>query len=97
MPRQLTVDDWQKSDVLDTGNVTAVGWRPQRIAATEPFCLNCKKVATPVLVRGRWDAEGGHTAIPFEPVFVRMSCGCEFGTKALALPTPDLTCGEGSE
>lgn len=49
-------------------------------------CPECKKPSWVSSVRGRWDAEAGYTARPFDPVWVRLGCGCAFGDESLAEP-----------
>ena len=51
-----------------------------------PCCPTCGKPSQSDRVRGRWDPENQRTAIPFDPVWVRMSCGCTFGDSTLAEP-----------
>lgn len=50
-------------------------------------CPRCNQPASPTHIKGRWDHDHGHTARPFDPVWVRLSCGCEAGDAALAHPT----------
>lgn len=84
--KEFIVRDWDRLDMLDVGGVRAFGMRPQRIAAAEPYCLNCGANAWPIRCLGRWDADRKATAIPFDAVFVEMSCGCSFGDEALSQP-----------
>lgn len=77
--RTFTVKDWTRGDLLRTGSVAAVNMRPQQIAAAEPYCLKCGDHAWPARVLGRWDSARKATALPFDPVWVVMSCGCTFG------------------
>ena len=49
-------------------------------------CPKCRRVASVAAVKGRWDAEAGCTARPFDAVWVRLSCGCEAGDRSLAEP-----------
>lgn len=54
-------------------------------------CPKCRRVASVAAVKGRWDAEAGCTARPFDAVWVRLSCGCEAGDRSLA--EPPVECG----
>lgn len=85
--REFTVRDWDRRDLLDVGTLAAFGMRPQKISAAEPYCLKCGEVAWPSRTLGRWDAERKATAIPFDVVYVEMSCGCAFGDELAANPT----------
>jgi hypothetical protein len=87
--RRFIVEDWQYRDLLDTGDINAVGLRPQRIAAAEPYCKRCNRKAWPTRTLGRWDWTRRATAIPLDIVFVEMSCGCTFGDEQLARPAAD--------
>lgn len=62
-----------------------------------PTCPTCGKPTQTDRVRGRWDAEKGHTAQPFEPVWVRLSCGCTFGdsTRADVVLPPGMDRADG--
>ena len=84
--REFRVVDYVRSDMLDTGSIRAFDMRPQKITAAEPYCLKCAKRAWPTRVQGRWDSERQATAIPFDPVYVEMSCGCTFGDKSRTRP-----------
>lgn len=55
--------------------------------ASARLCPLCGNPSKPVEFVGRWYVEGGHTDIPFDPVWVRLSCGCEAGDKSLGMPT----------
>lgn len=50
-------------------------------------CPRCGDASWPSSISGRWDAEHGHTARPFDAVWVKLTCGCEFGDADLAKPT----------
>lgn len=86
MSEEFTVTHWTPSDLLETGPVECVGFRPQKINAEEPYCRRCGRTSRPMHVMGRWDFERNATALPFDPVWVRMTCGCEFGDMAFAEP-----------
>ena len=87
MPETWTVTHWQRGEFLNTGTVGAFDMRPQKLkGAAEPYCTRCGENAWPLRVSGRWDEANGYTARPFDPVYVRMSCGCEFGDDSLAYP-----------
>ena len=55
------------------------------------ICPRCGGASWVSDVKGRWDVEGGHTARPFDPVWVRLGCGCEFGDESLAEPPDSAT------
>lgn len=78
--------NWSYTDLLNTGTLNAVELRPQHITVMKPHCTTCDTIAEPVRVAGRWDRDRGATAIPFDPVWVRMSCGCDHGDLAASHP-----------
>lgn len=49
-------------------------------------CPTCGNAADIAAVSGRWDGEKGYTARPFDPVWVRLTCGCKFGDASLSTP-----------
>jgi hypothetical protein len=50
-------------------------------------CPECGEPSFPSAIAGRWDAGAGHTARPFDAVWVRLACGCEFGDYEASRPT----------
>lgn len=51
------------------------------------ICPRCASTTLVGATKGRWDAERRATALPYEPVWVRLGCGCEFGDESLARPS----------
>lgn len=93
--RTITVHDPEPSDLPFTGSLEAVGLRPSRsVFPRETYCRACDKSdAFVARIIGRWDANRGATALPFDPVAVFMTCGCVIGDPSLAEPTRVLPPG----
>lgn len=49
-------------------------------------CPHTGKPTQVMLTRGRWDEERQATALPYEPVWVKLACGCAFGDASKAAP-----------
>lgn len=86
---------WQGQSIRVEHLVAPGGWFTQRGRHLPACACRCSEVQTcpecgepswPGSIKGRWDAEAGHTARPFDAVWVRLGCGCEFGDAALAAP-----------
>lgn len=86
---------WQGQSIRVEHLVAAGGWltRPGKHIAScacrcddIQTCPECGQPSWPQSISGRWDAEAGHTARPFDAVWVRLACGCEFGDQSLSRP-----------
>lgn len=87
---------WQGQSIRVEHLVAPGGWLTARGNHLASCSCRCSEVQTcpecghpswPAAIAGRWDTEGGHTARPFEAVWVRLGCGCEFGDHALSRPS----------
>jgi hypothetical protein len=87
--RTVTYLDAEPQDLPKTGDLRAVGLRPQRnVVARETYCMTCGEAAGARRIVGRWDSDRSATALPFDPVAVFMTCGCVVGNPTLAGPDP---------
>jgi hypothetical protein len=72
-------------DALDVSKVVALPVkRDHSNCPLRRYCPTCEQWTEPSLVNGRWDPIRNATAIPFDPVWVRLFCGCTFGDESLA-------------
>lgn len=90
---------WQGQDIRVEHLVAPGGWLTTRgthllscpcQCSEVQVCPDCGQPSGPASIGGRWDTDAGHTARQFDPVWVRLSCGCEFGDESLTRPaTPE--------